>query len=179
MVFIGIDNGFTGAVAAILPDGTSLFEPVHVDDLGKERLLNLEANRALLRRFIAKATVARQQILAVCEQCQPNPLFGARNNFTNGKNGEFWRILLSLEGIPFHVVNPKQWQKPMFRGIRGSDTKAMADLVRHQRFPGLDLAGFNKSQVEGINDALCIALCAKEATHFNATFLDPLSPPTP
>jgi hypothetical protein len=54
MVFIGIDNGFTGAVAAILPDGTSLFEPVHVDDLGKERLLNLEANRALLRRFIAE-----------------------------------------------------------------------------------------------------------------------------
>lgn len=164
--FIGIDNGFSGAVAAILSNGTALFEPVHVVDLGKERLLDLEANRALLRRFVIQAGGNPANLLAVCEQCQPNPKFGAHNNFTNGKNGEFWRILLSLEQIPFRVVNPQQWQKALFRGVRGTDTKVMADLVRRQRFPGLSLEGFNRKQREGITDALCIALCARDAACF-------------
>ncbi len=160
--FIGIDNGFTGGIACLLPDGNVLTRPVSVIDLGKERLLDLDRNREWLRAMIDLADVDRQNILAVFEQCQPNPKFGARNNFTNGKNGEFWRLLLSLEGIPFRPVNPQQWQKWIFRGIRGDDTKAMANLVRLQRFPKLDFTRYNRTQVEGVNDAICIALWASE-----------------
>jgi hypothetical protein len=98
----------------------------------------------------------------VYEQSQINPYFGHKSNHTNGKNGEFWRVLLSTEKIPFSWVNPKQWQKDMFRAIRGRDTKVMADLVRKQRFPNLDCTGFDKTELEGVNDALCIALWARE-----------------
>ena len=47
--FIGIDNGFTGGIACLLPDGNVLTRPVSVIDLGKERLLDLDRNRD--RRF--------------------------------------------------------------------------------------------------------------------------------
>lgn len=167
-VCIGIDNGFSGAVACLHPGGNVLASPVAVIDLGKERLLDLDQNRALLRQFIAAAAVPAQSILAVYEQCQPNPKFGSCNNFTNGKNGEFWRLLLSLEGIPFRCVNPQQWQKWIFRGIRGDDTKAMAALVCQQRFPRLRLEGYNRKQREGIQDATCIALWASELSAWMA-----------
>lgn len=164
---IGIDNGFSGAVACLTSEGMPLCEPVRVMDLGKERLLDLDGNQKLLRKMLAAAGVPKHRVLALYEQCQPNPLFGARNNFSNGKNGEFWRILLMLEGVPSRVINPCHWQKPMFRGIRGKDTKAMADCVRRQRFPNLDLSGFNKSEIEGMNDAICIALCARDLAYFS------------
>jgi hypothetical protein len=160
--FIGIDNGFTGALACLLPNGSVFCRPVAVIDLGKERLLDFDANRLILREMIQASGVSPQEVLAVYEQCQPNRIFGARNNFTNGKNGEFWRLLLTFEGIPFRWVNPQQWQRWIFRGIRGKDTKAMAHLVRRQRFPSVSLEAFNTTEVEGINDAVCIALWASE-----------------
>lgn len=160
--FIGIDNGFSGAIARLFPNGGVIYKPVGVEDLGKERLLHLEVNQAILREMVKATGVGKQNLLVAYEQCQPNPRFGARNCFTNGKNGEFWRLLLAFEALPSRCVNPQQWQRWMFRGIRGKDTKAMASLVRRQRFPTLTLQGCNKTQIEGINDALCIALWASE-----------------
>jgi hypothetical protein len=166
--FIGIDNGFTGAIACLRPDGNIVCHPVAVTDLGKERLLDRDANRNLLHQMFAFAGVQPQNILVVYEQCQPNPLFGSKNNFTNGKNGEFWRLLLSFEEVPFRWVNPQQWQRWIFRGIRGKKTKPMADLVRRQRFPSLDLDGYNATQMEGVNDAICLALFASELSAWSA-----------
>jgi hypothetical protein len=161
-LYFGIDNGFTGAIARIGPQGAIACQPVAVTNLGGEKLLDIDANLAILQRMIAASGVASNQVLVVFEQGQIAPKFGARNNYTNGKNNEFWRVALSLAKIPFAWVNPKNWQKSVFRGIRGTDTKAMAELVCRQRFPGLDLRPYNQSQREGINDAICIALWAQQ-----------------
>ena len=161
-LYIGIDNGYTGAIAGLLPNGKVSCHPVRVTDLGRERFLDVESNLGLLQAIITGAGVTKDNLLVVYEQSQINPYFGHKSNHTNGKNGEFWRVLLSTEKIPFAWVNPKQWQKDMFRAIRGRDTKVMADLVRKQRFPSLDCAGLNKTELEGVNDALCIALWARE-----------------
>ena len=50
----------------------------------------------------------------------------------------------------------------MFSGIRGDDTKEMADLVRRQLFPNLNLDDHTRIQIGGINDAVCIALWARQ-----------------
>lgn len=167
-VFIGIDNGFTGAIAALGPGQSLKFEPTAVIDLGREKLLDIDRNREIVRAFVDSLGLNKGQSFAVYEQCQPNPLFGARNNFENGKNGEFWRFLLSSEQIPFTLVNPKDWQKVVFRGIRGTDTKQMAELVRRQRFPQVSLKGYTKPQIQGINDAIGIALWAAQVYPFLA-----------
>ena len=160
--YIGIDNGFTGAIACLFPDDSVLFQPVSVLDLGKEKLLDIRSQQAVLHEILAAANRAGVGVMAVYEQCQPNPLFGPKNNYTNGKNGEFWRLLLSLEEIPFQWVNPQQWQKHLFRGIRGSDTKAMAELVRTQRLPRLSGNNLSRTKMVGVNDAVCIALWARD-----------------
>jgi hypothetical protein len=159
---IACDNGFTGAIAALLPDGSVLGYPVKVIDLGRERLLDVEGNLALLQGIIARAGVPVSGVVVTYEQSPINPYFGHKSNFTNGKNGEFWRVLLSMAKIPYTWVNPKVWQKHVFRAVRGDDTKAMAALVVKQRFPSLELNGHTKTELEGIHDALCIALWSRE-----------------
>ena len=161
-LYIGVDNGFTGGIAALLADGSVACYPVKVTDLGRERLLDIDGNLAIIQEIIAKAGVSLEDVIVVYEQSPINPYFGYKSNYTNGKNGEFWRVVLSLAKIPYTWVNPKVWQKHAFRAVRGDDTKAMAALVVKQRFPSLDVNGWNKSEREGINDALCIALWARE-----------------
>ena len=57
----------------------------------------------------------------------------------------------------------------MFSGIRGDDTKEMADLVRRQLFPNLNLDDHTRIQIGGINDAVCIALWARQITALHRT----------
>jgi hypothetical protein len=85
------------------------------------------------------------QIMVVFEQAQITPKFGFRNNYMNARNNEFSRVLLTMARIPFSWVNPQAWQRAIFNGIRGDDTKEMADLVRCQRFPDPDLSGARKN----------------------------------
>jgi hypothetical protein len=158
VTYLGIDNGTSGAIALLTPSGAVLCEPVLVQDLGKEKLLDIAGNLELLQQMIGGAA----QVLVVFEQAQITPQFGYKNNYTNGRNNEFWRVLLTLARIPFTWVNPQRWQREMFSGIRGDDTKEMADLVRRQRFPGLDLSRHTKIEISGINDAICIALWARQ-----------------
>jgi hypothetical protein len=124
--------------------------------------MNIEKNLALLREMVAASGVLPHQAMIVFEQAQITPQFGYKNNYTNGRNNEFWRVLLTMAKIPFTWANPRKWQIVMFADIRGDDTKQMADLVRRQRFPNLDLGGFTKIQIGGINDAICIALWARQ-----------------
>ena len=137
-LYIGIDNGYTGAIAGLFPNGTVSCDPVRVTDLGRERFLDVESNLGLLQAIITGAGVTKDNLLVVYEQSQINPYFGHKSNHTNGKNGEFWRVLLSTEKIPFTWVNPKQWQKDMFRAIRGRDTKfGPCRVVKQKRRKGI------------------------------------------
>lgn len=162
LAWIGIDNGRTGAIARIAVDGGVLCEPVITQDLGRETLLDVDGNLALLRHMIAASGAKPEQVIVVFEQAQITPKFGYKNNYTNGRNNEFWRVLLTIARIPFAWVNPRKWQNYVFADIRGDDTKEMAEVVRRQRFPTLDVSQYTKIQLGGINDAVCIALWAQQ-----------------
>ena len=160
-VHIGIDNGFTGAMALL--DQNQIFcRPVPVINLGKYRLLDVSGCTELLQEMIAMAQTPLENVLAVFEQSSIVPKFGAKNNYLNGQNNEFWRVLLFSNKVPFAWVNAQEWQKHIFAGIRGTNTAAKAELVRRQRFPNYNVSGLKKSEIEGVNDALCIALWARE-----------------
>lgn len=161
-VYIGIDNGFTGAIAALIPGHPPFFEPVTYDDLGKDKFLNVDANLALIENVLSRAGCSKENVLVAVERCQANPKFGAPNNFTNGRNNEFWRVLLTGNGFPFVWANPKTWQKHVFSGMSGSDTGKMAELALRQLFPGVSLKGLTTPQREGITDAILIARWASQ-----------------
>lgn len=150
---IGIDGGVTGAIACHYEDGQLVLHPVSFRNLGGERILDIPANLAFIRKAVSTAT----DVLVAYEQMTKQPLFGANGNFANGRNNEFWRVLLSMESLPFLAVRPQVWQREIFAGMSGRDTKAKARLVVDQRFPHLDLRDFTKSQAGGVIDALCIS----------------------
>ena len=90
--YIGIDNGVTGAFALVSPDEQWQFAPVSVLDCGRDRLLDIPGNLDFIRRAAEQAG-GRENLVVVCERQLKNPLFGAKGNFANGRNGEFWRVL--------------------------------------------------------------------------------------
>lgn len=159
--YIGIDNGFTGAIVLLTPDDQIVCRPVVVLDLGKEKLLDVAPNVTMLRELTDIAASYDCGVHIVFEQSPIAPIFGVKNNYTNGKNNEFWRVILTLGKLPFSWINAQKWQKELFAGIRGDDTKAMAALVCRQQLPALDVSAYKRSQTEGIHDALCIALWAR------------------
>lgn len=161
-LFVGIDNGVTGAIAALAPDDTVQFFPVAVQDLGKGgRLLDIAGNADIFAKLIDFDSKWQTHHI-VYEQGQKQPIFGCKGNYANGQNNEFWRVFLTLKKYTFSPINPKMWQKHILANIRGDDTKAQAALVIQQRFPKLDLSSLRKDQRMGVVDALCIALWARE-----------------
>ena len=161
--YVPVDGGFTGAIALVMPNDDVYCQPAAFKDLGNYKYLDIDVCREALRAMLARATNAGHRVVAVYEQMPITPLFGAKNNYINGQNNEFWRVLITLEKVPHLAVNPQKWQKHVFKGVRGSNTKAKAEFVRKQRFPRFQPNGFSKSELEGINDALCIALWARES----------------
>ena len=161
-IYCGIDNGYSGAIAAIGPEGQVLHHPVIVQELGSDRFLDVQKNFAILRDFANGFGAPRERVFVVYEQSRKNPRFGAIGNFINGKNGEFWRVSLTMAGMPFCSVNPQTWQKQMFQGVRGTDTKAVAAMVVQQRFPAITYGEYTAEQIKGVNDAILIALWARE-----------------
>lgn len=159
--YIGIDNGVTGAFAVLRPDDSWTYEPVKVIDCGRGKLLDVDGNLAFLDQM-AQCAGGTEQLVVACEEPPINPRFGAKGNFANGRNGEFWRVLLALKGFSFAWVSSRIWQRDVLRGILGRDTKKMAKLFISQRFPAVTLnGGFTAPQKEAIRDAMCIALWAR------------------
>jgi hypothetical protein len=74
--FIGIDNGISGAMACLTPEGGVLCEPVIFQDLGREKLMDVDRNLALLERMIAATGLPKQRLIVVFEQSQIFPKVG-------------------------------------------------------------------------------------------------------
>ena len=160
--YLGIDNGLSGAIATLFPDGQWQLWPVACDKSGRDRLLSIPAARGMLAKLAAQAD-GLSNLVAVCELPPLNPRFGAKSNFTCGRCGEFWRVILTVERIPFSFVSAQTWQKVIFQGVPCSDPKAVAAACMRQRFPGVvEAQSFNKEQLQGVVDAMCIATWARQ-----------------
>lgn len=160
--YVAIDNGFSGAVCRLYPNDELHCCPVPVQDCGSSKQLDIERCVAVIRDMTHIDGEPIRNLVVVYEQAPITPLFGAKNNFLNGQNNETWRVILAMLKLPHTWVNPRIWQKHVFLGIRGDDTKVKAEIACRRRFPHFSPQGYNRSQLEGINDAICIALWARE-----------------
>lgn len=165
--YIGIDNGTSGAIAALSPDDKfTILEPVKTIPLGRRLLLDIQGNLEILKS-IAQTAGGLDKVVVTYEKQQMNRYFGTKGNFANGQNGEFWRVLLTLSGFSFALTHARTWQTGLLKAFRMSlpekaDTKGAAQLFLAQRYPNIKLDGkFNATQREGIRDAMCLALWAR------------------
>ena len=156
--FVGIDGGSSGAFAAsrdLVTWDVKLVATVW--DRG-HRLLDVAANLDYLKSLSLHEGGPNELVVAY-EQSRKNPKFGVKNAHVNGRNEEFWRVLLSMTEVPFLSVDPKTWQSVCFKDIPGTDTKERAREYVTKRCPNTGwLDDYNKAPREAIVDAMCITI---------------------
>ena len=128
-IYIGIDPGASGGMAAIMPDGTAVAEK-WTDETEILDELNVIARNG--ERIQAAIEHVHAGIFA-----GKDGRMGAKSAFSFGRNVGIWHGILLANGIPFRTVLPREWQK----GIAGVNGRNGADLKRHwkaeacRRFP--------------------------------------------
>lgn len=95
------------------------------------------------------------------EKAQSMPKQGITSAFNYGDHfGQLQGIVIAL-GIPFTLVPPRTWQKPMFLGTKADLPPKQRALTAAQRqFPGVSFLATERSSKphEGMIDAALIAL---------------------
>ena len=167
--YVGIDNGTSGAIAALDPsDRFVLLEPVRTENLGKRLILDIKGNREILAD-VARQAGGSQHVVVAYEKPPMNPKWSFASGLAIGRDAEFWRVLLTIECIPFIQVHALTWQTGLLKAFRMSlpgkaDPKAAARLYLAQRFPKVSLDGkYNATQCKGLRDAMCLACWARSA----------------
>jgi len=160
--YIGIDPGKSGAIVIIDLVKNTIWKyamPLISKELDCERI-----NDILFNYKDKNCHVVIEKVHALFGS-------GASATFDFGYTCGALKALLIANGLPFTMVQPKEWQKEVWQGIselrkpgkegkKGSiDTKGMALLAVKQLFPKEGLTGTERSKKahDGIVDALLMA----------------------
>jgi len=154
-LYIGIDPGVSGAIAAIdQKQNVLLLKDWPGDEIGAADII-----RKLVRDYDADIKAALEKAQAVPGQATitkgkfgggPSP----RSQFKFGTNFGIWRGVLAAFQIPFGLPHPKTWQKGVL--AKAQDKKpAMAAASR--MFPKAEIYGPRGGKKDGRADALLIA----------------------
>lgn len=160
MIYIGIDNGVTGAIAFVTDSSSSVTKtPVFSQQNYTKAKKNItRVDSAKLRAFLEDAIHSDSACKAYIERPLVNP-----GRFTSTLSAmralEATQIVLEDLRIPYEFIDSKQWQRTMLpKGTTGSDELKKASFDRGmQIFP--QHSDFIKSQKDA--DALLIAEFAR------------------
>lgn len=129
MIYLGIDPGKSGAIAAIYEDGS-------VDDV---RMTETEHD-------VARWLKARSlNSFAVLEQVSAMPRQGVSSTFKFGASYGFLRGLLVALSIPFETVTPVKWQTVM--KCRSGGDKNVTKAAAQRLYPALKITHANADAI--------------------------------
>ncbi len=116
--WVGIDPGFTGALATIARDGGEIeFYDMPLLILGKKK----ELNRPLLKDMMYPWS--RGGAIVAIERAQSMPKQGVTSVFNYAQGYGILLGMLSAFTIPHFIVPPFEWKKKMLVGLpKGKDT---------------------------------------------------------
>jgi hypothetical protein len=156
-IFIGVDPGLDGAIAAVDSSGalvhTCVMPVLGKKGEGKRLLDNAGLLEALRHLRVGAAGVALE-----VQQAMPGQ--GVSSMFAIGRGFGALEMAVVSCGYPMHQVRPQAWQKAMLAGTPDNmDTKARAALVCQRLWPRADLRASERARKahEGIPDALLLA----------------------
>lgn len=156
MIYVGIDNGLTGAVVALTDEGTMMtwFDtPTIKGDNGRMQYEPYEMYSEL-------DSVCYQSITTVfIEKSQPMYKDGSKQAYSTGYGFGLWEGILCSIGVNYIVVPPKRWQKKMFKYAGDGTTKEKSFERCQILFPDLPLMRprGRTLQMHGRSDAALIA----------------------
>lgn len=155
-VYVGVDNGISGAVAILERDGSILVFKMPICEFGSKGTFidDLELRALLLNGRDPK------DLRVTAEWAQKQPKFGCKTNWAQGFHGGVLATLFRQNGIRATFVNPKEWQSQMLASVRiaGQDTKVASIATCHKLFPQVSLIPpRGRVEHDGIADALLMA----------------------
>jgi hypothetical protein len=122
LIFIGIDNGSSGGIAALREDGTVYrVDPMPPTDV------------EILHLF--ETLMAEERAVAVLEHAQAFPKMGVCSAFNYGRGYGAMQMALHAAGIPFDRVTPRKWQAAI--GCLTGGDKNVSKRRAQQLFPGI------------------------------------------
>jgi crossover junction endodeoxyribonuclease RuvC len=149
MIVFGIDPGLSGGLAVVAAvSGISHVKKMPTLPSGSKSKRVLDENA--IKEWFGRSVSCQ----AVIERASAMPKQGVSSVFTFGTGWGLIRGILVGLGIPYTVVNPKEWQKEMLQGVPKSDTKAASLIVAKRLFPQL---AEQIGKHHGMSDALLIA----------------------
>lgn len=129
MVFLGLDPGVLGGIAAIGEDG----RPLAVKMPGTDMDI-ITAIRTM------RSGVTNANVRAVLERVSSSPQMGVSSAFTFGGIYRALRMALTAEGIPFDEVSPLKWQRVM--GCLTGGDKNVSKQRAQQLFPSMKMTHY-------------------------------------
>jgi crossover junction endodeoxyribonuclease RuvC len=158
MIYLGIDPGLDGAVAAIsgnpgdLPPWIVALDTPTAKDGTKRRYLVADMRQMLVKLLGGTNGAALCDAYAAIERVHSMPKQGVASSFTFGEGFGLWQGVLTGLGIPFDLVTPQRWKKTLLDGA--SKEKDASRIRAQQLFPTVDL---KLKKHHGRADALLIA----------------------
>lgn len=153
MWILGIDPGFTGAVALYSPSNAQLIVadmPVTKDPKGRT-ILDMHSLFELIRPTI-------RPVAAVLEHVAARPGQSAPSTFRFGQGYGAIEMALAAHKIPTQYVTPAKWKKHF--GL--SKDKGVSRGLAQKRFP-INASEFSRVKDDGRAEAALIALYGHEA----------------
>lgn len=169
MIYLGIDPGKNGGLAALTDDGVPFGVapmPLLKGDCDQHDPYDLVTIR---RTLIARKRESDGQVFATVEKSTPMPgKFKGAGGKTISSSGysQFgrgvargWRWILEALEIEYQLVAPITWQSAMLAGAPGETTKQQAAAVAKRLFPRFELRPPPPATKmhEGMVDAILIA----------------------
>ena len=106
--------------------------------------------------------VGAQPALVVVEKVGAMPGQGVTSMFNFGMGYGMWVGMLAALGFPYELVAPQKWKAAVLGGTK-KDKRAAIEYVQ-RRFPDVSLLATPRSKVphDGMADAACLALYARQ-----------------
>lgn len=162
MLYIGIDNGLNGGIAII-------------DD--KQEIINLKPMpiiKGIKTHYdiitisdLFKTTSQFCKCYVMLEKSHVRPISGKRASFMTGYGYGLMQGILTTLGISYEIVNPKEWQEEILKGMNTGDTKTDSIMFCKRKYPNVKLTPTERSTKphDGMSDALCMAVYCWRKNH--------------
>lgn len=157
MIFVGIDPGLTGGIAALDEKGVPLFvgafSPTKVEnEFDMHKLCDILTD---LRCEVPHSN----RMLIGLEKVHAMPKQGVSSTFKFGSTFGKIQGILAAKHLPFELVRPQEWMNSMLAGEAKDLGKVRAKNVSHRLFPDVDFRASARSTTvhSGMADAILIA----------------------
>lgn len=130
MIYIGIDNGVSGALAAIHTEHPEIVR-LRSTPIQKARKGN-EINAADIAEWL-RGIAVNDQITVIIEE--PGGSKSAKAASSMAGSFHALRAIMEVCGYRWHRITPQSWQKVMLPGCKAADTKPRALAKARQLWP--------------------------------------------